>query len=82
MAFAEKSGSASGKIALNVFSDEGAAARRSMLRANASTDLHNLVYRADDRIARAVTINCSRMTEKLKAMPPSTKRSCRESGID
>jgi hypothetical protein len=39
---------------LNVFS-EGAAAQRSILRAIASSDLHNLVYRADYRIVPAVT---------------------------
>jgi hypothetical protein len=35
---------------LNVFSDEDAAAQLSILRAIASSDLHNLVYRADYRI--------------------------------
>src|SRR6202047_1529406 len=42
---------------LNVFSDEDAAAQRSILRAIASSDLHNLVYRADYRIVPAVTAN-------------------------
>jgi hypothetical protein len=40
---------------LNVFSDEDAAAQLSLLRAIASSDLHNLVYRADYRIVPAVT---------------------------
>ena len=40
---------------LNVFSDEDAGAQLSVLRAIASSDLHNLVYRADYRIVPAVT---------------------------
>jgi hypothetical protein len=40
---------------LNVFGDEDAAAQLSILRAIASSDLHNLVYRADYRIVPAVT---------------------------
>ena len=40
---------------LNVFSDEEAAAQLSILRAIASSDLHNLVYRADYRIVPTVT---------------------------
>ncbi len=40
---------------LNVFSNEDAAAQLSILRAIASSDLHNLVYRADYRIVPAVT---------------------------
>jgi hypothetical protein len=40
-----------------VFSDEDAAARLSILRAIASSDSHNLVYRADYRIVPAVTAN-------------------------
>ena len=40
---------------LNVFSAEDAAAQLSILRAIASRDLHNLVYRADYRIVPAVT---------------------------
>jgi len=36
-----------------VFSDEDAAAQLSILRAIASSDLHNLVYRADFRLLRA-----------------------------
>jgi len=39
---------------LNVFSDEDAAAQISILRAIASSDLHNLVYRANYRIVPAV----------------------------
>ena len=39
---------------LNVFSDEDAASQLSILRAIASSDLHNLVYRADYRIVPAV----------------------------
>jgi hypothetical protein len=38
-----------------VFSDEDAASQLSILRAIASSDLHNLVYRADYRIVPAVT---------------------------
>jgi len=40
---------------LNVFSDEDAADQLSILRAIASSDLHNLVFRADYRIVPAVT---------------------------
>ena len=40
---------------LNVFNDEEAAAQLSTLRAIASSDLHNLVYRSDYRIVPAVT---------------------------
>jgi hypothetical protein len=40
---------------LNVFSDEDAAAQLHVLRAIASSDLHNFVYRADYRIVPAVT---------------------------
>src|SRR5882724_3354230 len=42
---------------LNVFSEEDAAAQLSVLRAIASSDLHNLVFRADYRIVPAVTAN-------------------------
>ena len=42
---------------LNVFSDEDAVAQLSILQAIASSDLHNLVYRADYRIIPAVTAN-------------------------
>ena len=44
---------------LNVFDDEDAADQLSVLRAIASGDLHNLVYRADYRIVPAVTANSS-----------------------
>jgi hypothetical protein len=50
-------GSTLGDWPLNVFSDEDAAAQLSILRAIASSDLHNLVYRADYRIVPAVTAN-------------------------
>jgi len=40
---------------LNVFSEEDASAQLSILRAIASSDLHNLVYRADYRIVPAVS---------------------------
>ncbi len=43
----------------NVFNDEDAADQLSVLRAIASGDLHNLVYRADYRIVPAVTANSS-----------------------
>src|SRR6267143_734923 len=42
---------------LNVFSDEDAAAQLPILRAIASSDLHNLVFRADYQIVPAVTAN-------------------------
>ena len=42
---------------LNVFSDEDAAAQLPLLRAIASSDLHNLVFRADYRIVPVVTAN-------------------------
>jgi hypothetical protein len=42
---------------LNVFSEQDAADQLSILRAIASSDLHNLVYRADYRIVPAVTAN-------------------------
>jgi hypothetical protein len=38
-----------------VFSDEDAAAQLSILRAITSSDLHNLVFRADYRIVPAIT---------------------------
>jgi hypothetical protein len=44
---------------LNVFSDEDAVAQLSILRAIASSDLHNLVYGADYRIVPAVAANSS-----------------------
>ena len=46
---------------LNVFSDEDAASQLSILRAIASSDLHNLVYRADYRIVPAVASPTSRL---------------------
>jgi hypothetical protein len=48
-------GTTVGDWPLNVFSDEDAAAQLPILRAIASGDLHNLVYRADHRIVPAVT---------------------------
>jgi hypothetical protein len=42
---------------LNVFSEEDAAAQLSILRAIASSDLHNLVYLSDYRIVPVVTVN-------------------------
>ena len=59
---------------LNVFSEEDAAAQLAILRAIASSDLHNLVYRADYRIVPAVTNSSRRKTGKLEAQRPSTKR--------
>jgi len=44
---------------LNVFSDEDAAAQLSILRAIASSDLHNLVDRADYRIVPALNRTAS-----------------------
>ena len=44
---------------LNVFDDQDARDQLSVLRAIASGDLHNLVYRADYRIVPAVTANSS-----------------------
>src|SRR5258707_4586078 len=42
---------------LNVFSEADAAAQLSILRAIASSDLHNLVFRSDYRIVPVVTAN-------------------------
>jgi len=42
---------------LNVFSEEDAEAQLSILRAIASSDLHNLVYRSDYRIVPVVMAN-------------------------
>src|SRR5882762_4908113 len=42
---------------LNVFSEEDASAQLPILRAIASSDLHNLVFRADYQIVPAVTAN-------------------------
>jgi hypothetical protein len=52
---------------LNVFSDEDAAAQLSLLRAIATSDLHNLVFRADHRMVPAVTASPD--------MPPSRRKS-------
>jgi hypothetical protein len=52
---------------LNVFSDEDAAAQLSILRAIASSDLHNLVYRADYRIVPVVTANSSNSSLRSRA---------------
>ena len=54
---------------LNVFSDEDAAAQLFILRAIASSDLHNLVYRADYRIVPAVTTNPA--TPRTQSNPTS-----------
>ena len=40
-----------------MFSEEDAAAQLSILRAIASSDLHNLVYLSDYRIVPVVTVN-------------------------
>ena len=45
---------------LNVFSDEDATAQLSVLRAIASSDLHNLVYRSDYRIVPVVNASRAR----------------------
>jgi hypothetical protein len=58
---------------LNVFSEADAAAQLSVLRAIASSDLHNLVYRADYRIVPAVTTNSLPLTDNLGANRPSGK---------
>src|SRR6266478_2857417 len=52
---------------LNVFSDEDAAAQLTILRAIASSDLHNLVYRADYRIVPAVTAPATSLAHGPKA---------------
>jgi hypothetical protein len=44
---------------LNVFSEEDAAAQLSVLRAIASSDLHNLVYRSDYRVVPVVMAKTS-----------------------
>ena len=56
---------------LNVFSDEDAAAQLSILRAIASSDLHNLVYRSDYRIIPAVTANPARPLDHGATTPRS-----------
>jgi hypothetical protein len=60
-------GATVGDWPLNVFSNEDAAAQLPILRAIASGDLHNLVYRADYRIVPAVTAN--------PATPPTERTS-------
>jgi len=65
---------------LNVFSDEDAAGQLFVLRAIASGDLHNLVYRADYRIIPAVTTNPLPRTGKLEANGPSTKNMGKSTG--
>jgi hypothetical protein len=53
---------------LNVFSEEDAAAQLSILRAIASSDLHNLVYSADYRIVPVVTAHpATRLEQGAKA---------------
>jgi hypothetical protein len=47
----------------------------------ASSDLHNLVYRADYRLVPAVTINSSRMTSKLGEMRPLDENALRTLGV-
>jgi hypothetical protein len=42
---------------LNVFSEEDATAQLPILRAIASSDLHNFVYQSDYRIVPAMTAN-------------------------
>ena len=49
---------------LNVFSDEDAADQLSILRAIASSDLHNLVFRADYRVVPAVTARRAKLSER------------------
>src|SRR6266481_9675651 len=44
---------------LNVFNDEDAAAQLSILRAIATSDLHNMVYQADYRIVPAINRTAS-----------------------
>src|SRR5712671_2037163 len=52
---------------LNVFSDQDAAEQLSILRAIASSDLHNLVYRADYRIVPVVTANSCKPRTRSEA---------------
>jgi hypothetical protein len=49
---------------LNVFSAEDAAAELPTLRAIASADLHNLVFRSNYRIVPAITRSCAGVTTK------------------
>jgi hypothetical protein len=53
---------------LNVFSDEDAAAQLPILRAIASSDLHNLVYSSNYRIVPAVTANPARLDDRARAI--------------
>src|SRR6266446_9927028 len=53
---------------LNVFTEEDAAAQLSILRAIASSELHNLVYSTDYRIVPVVTVNrASRLDHGARA---------------
>src|ERR1700722_4934807 len=63
---------------LNVFTDEDAASQLSILRAIASSDLHNLVYRADYRIVPAVAANpASPLAHGGQATQPVINRATR-----
>ena len=65
---------------LNVFSDEDAADQLPILRAIASSDLHNLVYRADYRIIPAVRANpASQFSHGAEATSMSLKAPERKS---
>jgi hypothetical protein len=68
---------------LNVFSEEDAAAQLSILRAIASSDLHNLVYRADYQIVPAVTANPAPLDgsdgERIHARPATLRASLKRS---
>jgi hypothetical protein len=55
---------------LNVFSDQDAAEQVSVLRAIASSDLHNLVFRADYRIVPVVTAKSSPPGPRSEATQP------------
>src|ERR1700681_3885855 len=58
---------------LNVFSDEDAAAQLSILRAIASSDLHNLVYRSNYRIVPAVIANPATPARPLSQSKETTR---------
>jgi hypothetical protein len=60
-------GTTVGDWPLNVFSEEDAAAQLSVLRAIASSDLHNLVFRADYRIVPAGTAHPDKPLPKGKS---------------
>jgi len=66
---------------LNVFSDEDAAAQLSILRAIASSDLHNLVYRADYRIVPAITAKFLADDDKPEAKRPLREKGVKEPGV-